>query len=352
MDDKKLECSLSDVTMSTENHKMVIRGCITKIGSPSTGAPCGTGGKLAVFTPESVAACADSFVGMPLDCTYPDGFFADGTEMFTNHGDTNIGYIRSVYVQADNLMAEMVVWKDKFPDESYMILNGMDALGFSVEWYATQTHEDDEHIFMDEFEGCGCAILWKNCAAFSDTFIESLAAAREKRSGSDMTNDEKQELIKEICASVQQTVQAGIDERMKSIEAAQEQLGKDVAAVKAAAEEAGKATDVVIGEVKASVEEIKAAQEAAKAAAEKAEAAQADADAEAAADDTEKQAAAGVPMEAETIPTPKAGQHVAENPILAAGDEQQKKLDEIAASAMPLKEKVKQITKIRFAAGH
>ena len=54
---------------------------------------------------------------------------------------------------------------------------------------------------------------------------------------------------------------ASIDERVEKIEAAQEQLGKDVAAVKAAAEEAGKATDEVIGEVKASIEAMKSEQE-------------------------------------------------------------------------------------------
>lgn len=334
MDNKKIECSLSDVSMSTEKHKMIIRGCITKVGSPSTGAPCGNGGKLAVFTPESVAACADSFVGMPLNCTYPDGFFADGTEMFTNHGDTNIGYIRSVYVKDDNLMAEMVVWKEKFPDEAYMILNGMDALGFSVEWYATQTHEDDECVYMDEFEGCGCAILWKNCAAFSDTFIETLAAAKEKRSDSEMTNEEKEAFIEEVCAKVQDAVNASIDERVEKIEAAQEQLGKDVAAVKAAAEEAGKATDEVIGEVKASIEAMKSEQEATKAAQEQE------------ADEKDDEA---VEAAEEKIPAPKAGQHVEENPVLAADDEKAKKLDEVMASSMSLNEKIKEITKIRFA---
>lgn len=341
MDKQKIECALSDISMSTEAHKMVIRGCITKIGQPSTGAPCGADGKLAVFTPESIEACADSFVGMPLNCTYPEGLFADGTEMFTNHGDTNIGYIRSVKAEGENLMAEMVVWKEKFPDEAFMIMNGMDALGFSVEWYPTKTHEDEQNIYMDEFEGCGCAILWQNCAAFSDTFIESLAAAKEKRSGNDMTNEEKEAFIKEICTKVQETVQAGIDERISKIEAAQEEIVKSVEEVKASAEEAGKAVDETIGEVKASIEEVKAAQESAKAEAE----AEAEEQVVEAAKAEEK-----VEAEAEEIPMPKAGQHVEENPVLSAGDEKQKKLDEIKASTnMSLAEKIKEITKVRYA---
>ena len=150
-----MKSSLTEVTMSSELGKMVINGCITKIGKASTGAPCGTDGKLAVFTAESIKKCADTFVGMPLNCTYPDGWFADGTDLFTNHGDMNIGYIRSVEAKDDNLMAEIVVWKDKFPEEAFMIVNGAEALGFSVEWYATQTHEDEENVYMDEFQGAG-----------------------------------------------------------------------------------------------------------------------------------------------------------------------------------------------------
>ena len=207
-----MKSSMTDVKMSSEFGKMIINGCITKIGKASTGAPCGTDGKLAVFSAESIKKCADSFVGMPLNCTYPEGFFADGADLFTNHGDTNIGYIRSVEAKDDNLMAEMVIWKDKFPEEAFMIVNGADSLGFSVEWYPTQTHEDDENIYMDEFQGAGCAILWKNCAAFSDTFIETLAASREKknRSDSSMNEQEKKEII--------DSIMAGLDERLKGYE--------------------------------------------------------------------------------------------------------------------------------------
>ena len=106
---------MTDITMSSELGKMVINGCITKINKASTGAPCGADGKLAVFTSESIKKCADTFVGMPLNCTYPEGFFADGTDLFTGHGETNIGYIRSVEAKGDDLMAELVIWKDKFP---------------------------------------------------------------------------------------------------------------------------------------------------------------------------------------------------------------------------------------------
>ena len=299
-----MKSSMTDVTMSSEFGKMIINGCITKIGKASTGAPCGTDGKLAVFTAESIKKCADSFVGMPLNCTYPEGFFAGGTDLFTNHGDTNIGYIRSVEAKDDNLMAEMVIWKDKFPEEAFMIVNGADSLGFSVEWYPTQTHEDDENIYMDEFQGAGCAILWKNCAAFSDTFIETLAASREKknRSDSSMNEQEKKDII--------DSIMAGLDEKLKGYEEKIEEIKASVEKVKGDVEES----------VRASIEEVKADMEKAK--------------------DEFKASVA--------IPQPKT-QEPAKNPF-EGGKEKSKeeKIAEINASDMSLTEKLREITKVRY----
>lgn len=299
-----MQSSMTDVTMSSEFGKMIINGCITKIGKASTGAPCGTDGKLAVFTAESIKKCADSFVGMPLNCTYPEGLFADGTELFTNHGDTNIGYIRSVEAKDDNLMAEMVIWKDKFPEEAFMIVNGADSLGFSVEWYPTQTHEDDENIYMDEFQGAGCAILWKNCAAFSDTFIETLAASREKKNRSDnsMNEQEKKEII--------DSIMAGLDERLKGYEEKIEEIKASVEQVKGDVEES----------VKASIEEVKSDMEKAK--------------------DEFKASVA--------VPQPKT-QEVEENPFEASAEKSKdEKIAEINASDMSLAEKLREITKVRY----
>lgn len=295
---------MTNITMSSELGKMVIKGCIAKIDKASTGAPCGSDGKLVVFTSESIKKCADSFVGMPLDCTYPEGFFADGTDLFTGHGETNIGYIRSIEAKDDNLMAEMVIWKDKFPEEAFMIVNGADSLGFSAEWYPTNTHEDDSTIFMDEFQGAGCAILWKNCAAFSDTFIETLAASRDKKNRSDnsMNEQEKKEII--------DSIMAGLDEKLKGYE---EKIGE----VKASVE---KVKGDVEESVKASIEEVKSDMEKAK--------------------DEFKASVA--------IPQPKT-QEPAKNPF-EGGEEKSKeeKIAEINASNMSLAEKLHEITKVRY----
>lgn len=331
MKTSKINASLSEVTLSAEPNKMLITGCVATIGKASTGSPCGADGKLVAFTKEAVESCGKSFEGMPLNCTYPDGWFAEGTDLFTNHGTTNIGYIRKVYPQDDNLMAEIVVWKEKFPDEAYMILNGMNALGFSLEWYATATHEQDDVVYMDEFEGCGCAILWQNCAAFSDTFIEKLAAAKEKKvSDVEMTKEEKEALVKEISASVAESM----EERLKGIEDTQAEL-------KAAIDKSGDA-DKAIADMKAAVDKAQAEVDALKEAAEKA-AEESKSDAEDEPTDGEGEFEAS----AEEIPAPKAGQGIVPNPNLDKGDKDAK-MAEINASAMNPMDKLREITKLRM----
>lgn len=304
--------------MSNEAHKMIISGCITKIGEASTGSPCGADGRFVVFTQDAAKKCASTFIGMPLNCTYPDGWFSDGTELFTGHGDTNIGYIRNVSIDGDNLMAEMVVWKDKFSDEAWMIFNGADALGFSVEWYPTVTHVEDDTEYMDEFEGCGCAILWKNVAAFSQTFIDKIAAAR---SDVEMTEKEKQEFTELINASIDSKfaeVKASIDE----IKASKESIEASIEEIKAKPVEMPEDIKASIEELKASVEEVKTKSEA---------------------DIAELKASNETPK----IPQPKTGQHVEDNPVMASDNKDE--IAKINASAMSPLEKLKEIAKIRAA---
>lgn len=304
--------------MSNEAHKMIITGCITKIGEASTGSPCGADGRLVVFTEEAAKKCASTFEGMPLNCTYPDGWFSEGVELFTGHGSTNIGYIRSVSIDGDNLMAEMVVWKDKFSDEAWMIFNGAEALGFSVEWYPTVTHVEDDVQYMDEFEGCGCAILWKNVAAFSQTFIDKIAAAR---SDVEMTEKEKQEFTELINAS--------IDSKLEEIKASIEEVKASKESIEASIEELKAKPVEIPEEIKASIDEIKSKAEAY--------------DADIAELKAQKiQASVAEPV----IPQPKASQHVEENPVIASEDKVSA-IDKINASAMSPMEKLKEITKLR-----
>ena len=339
MTDKEiLKCGLSDIKVSSEPNKMVIEGCITKIGKASTGAPCGSDGLKVVFTQDAVEKCAKTFVGMPLNCTFPDSFWGGGSEVFTGHGDTNIGYIRKVRSVDDNLMAELVVWKEKFPEEAFMIVNGMDSLGFSVEWYATKYHDENDLRYMDEFEGIGCALLWKNVAAFSETFISKLAASKQNRSDS-MTEQEKKEILDSVMDSVQEKVDAAVKAGIEQVAAKFDEQNKANEEIMASVEAATKALTESKAELQASIELLK--QEA-----EKKEALEAEAEAEEQEEDAVK------PMEASAevkdIPAPTATQSVVPNPIVSAADEKAQKMSEIQASSMTGIEKIRAITKLRF----
>lgn len=317
-ENNKIQCAFDNVTLSSEPNKMIITGCITKIGASSDGSPCGADGKLVVFTPESVQSCGNTFIGSALNCVFPEGLFADCAEMFTDHGYENIGFLRNIKAEGDNLMAEIVVWKSRFPEVAEMIMNGMDSLGFSIEAYVTKSHEDETTVYVDEFEGDGCAILWKSCAAFSDTFIEHLAAAR---SDVEMTEKEKQEFTELINAS--------IDSKLEEIKASIEEVKASKESIEASIEELKEKPVEIPEEIKASIDEIKSKAEAY--------------DADIAELKAQKiQASVAEPV----IPQPKASQHVEENPVIASEDKVSA-IDKINASAMSPMEKLKEITKLR-----
>lgn len=317
MEKNKLQCSLSNLTMSSEPNKMIIVGCITKIGEPSDGAPCGADGMQVVFTKKAAKDCYETFIGSPVNTQYGDWY---SSEMFTEHTDKNVGFIRDAYIQGKDLMAEIVIWKDRDPSMANMIVQAMDSLGFSVEWYPTQTHEENGIVYMDAFEGCGCALLFKQSAAFQSTYIESLAASKEsnkleENNRSDTMNEEqKKEFAQEIADIVMASVEKNINELKEQVEAIKAEQVQEVeadevdldATIKASVEEAMK-------ELKAQVETLKAE------------------------------------AEKKDIPVPQAVPNVAPNPLVAsAEDDKAKKIAEIKASNMSPSEKVKQITKIRF----
>ena len=334
---EKIKASLSNVTLSKEKNLMIINGCIAKIGEPSTGAPCGSGGYNVCFTQESVDACGKSFVGMPVNCVLPAGIWGDGAdecyapeEVLSGHGDTIIGFVRKCKAQDDNIMAEIVMWKDRYPWLAELTINTMDSLGFSVEMYPTKVHNDDKNNiqYIDEFEGVGCAMLWSNVAAFSQTFIDKIAAMR---SDSNMDEKMKNEIAEQVKASVAETA----EQIRVSLEETVNGLVESVAAIsetvnnltKAQAEpeepevpadepeepvKASDETEQTIADLKATVEALKAS------------------------------------IEKPSIPEPKAGQKAQANPNLDASSDKAERIKQINASSMSAMEKLRAIARLNI----
>ena len=335
---EKIKASLSNVTLSKEKNLMIINGCIAKIGEPSTGAPCGSGGYNVCFTQESVDACGKSFVGMPVNCVLPAGIWGDGAdecyapeEVLSGHGDTIIGFVRKCKAQDDNIMAEIVMWKEKYPWLAELTINTMDSLGFSVEMYPTKVHNDDKNNiqYIDEFEGVGCAMLWSNVAAFSQTFIDKIAAMRSDNNMDEKMKNEIAEQVKASVAESAEQIKVAMDETIKN-------LAETVASISATLDGIVKAqadSEAPVEEPEAPVEEpVKASNETEQ------EIARLKATVE----------ALKASIEKPSIPEPKTGQKAQVNPNLDAPSDKAERIKQINASSMSAMEKLRAIARLNI----
>lgn len=210
----KLQLQVSELKFSTSPshvNKMTWEGVVTKIAQPSDGAPGGANGQRTVFTQECIINNYLTLNQMPLNCTFPDGWFADGTDVFTGHGDMIIGYIEDTWVNGNNLMAKGVIWKLNFPDIAFMIVNGKSALGFSIEAMVNDYHdgESDGFLYIDDMTFVGCALLWQSTAAFGSTQLTQLVAQR--KDGIKLSKEELQALFAEALVQFSATVDSKIE---------------------------------------------------------------------------------------------------------------------------------------------
>ena len=354
MDKKLLQCDMSNVTISTDPNKMFITGCITKIGSPSDGAPCGSDGRRVMFTPESIEACGQSWVSSPVNAESTDEAAWWWENPLSGHSNINIGTITKVWAEDDNCMAKIVVWKDKYPEIADLIVCGMASLGFSIECYLTKEHDADGITVIDEFEGCGCAILWKSKAAFEDTFISQLAAARQKGM-EDMAEKNKPQVQAAEDEQLEQQTKAADDEQQPEDVPADDGEQKEDNPVDAQA-----IADAVSAALAPSFEALTSALAGlTEAMTAKGTKCADDENTEDNADDDkdgeeETQAAnAGEPTQAgkaqpKDVPAPKTQLQAAQNPAFTQEDSMKSEIEKINASNMSLSQKVKEITKLRL----
>lgn len=193
----KLNLNMTDLTFSVSPkhcNKMSWEGCITKLGLPSDGVPGGADGHRIVITSEAGLAYHKTFEGMPLNCTFGVGLEGSSGDMFTGHGNLIIGYIEKAWVAGDELMASGFIWRDTFPEVAFQATNAKSSLGFSVEMYCPEceTGEEDDFVYVKQFTGTGCAMLFSECAAFGDTYIRELVARRMKAEELTMNKEEMQ----------------------------------------------------------------------------------------------------------------------------------------------------------------
>ena len=160
-----------------------------------------------------------------------------------------------------------------------------------------------------------------------------------------MTDKEKKEIVDSVTDFMQERVDAAVKAGIEQLTAKFEEQSKAAEEIKASIEAANKSLDESKAEFQASINDaIKTLTQKVEEDAEKVEAATEDAEVE---NESAKPMEASVEMK--DIPSPTATQSVVPNPAISAADEKAKKISEIQASSLSGIEKIRAITKLRYA---
>ena len=120
---------------------------------------------------------------------------------FYGHDPRNkIGVVENTYIDGNQLKIDGIIYKQDFYDISQFIRNTMDSMGFSIEASFNDFEETEEGVIIRDVEFTGVSMLFKNCAAYSDTYIEKLSASKKDKEI--MTQEERNTFMEEVTNSV------------------------------------------------------------------------------------------------------------------------------------------------------
>lgn len=221
MDKKIWQFGISNLSFTTSPdhvNKMSWQGIVAFVDKPTNGAPGGAYGYKAIFGKAEMEAKYKTLEGMGVNCDWPDGYWSSPEDALADHDKRfKIGYISEVWLEDDKVMAKGFIWKKDFYDVTTMLINGKDALGFSVEAsiYDYEIQEGNEElIYIKDFVFTGVAVLWKTKAAFNDTQLLELIAKRTNRKDDNLMNEEQ---MKALLESVMSGVQTSITEAVAGV---------------------------------------------------------------------------------------------------------------------------------------
>ena len=227
---------------------MRFTGTCMFLNTPSDYTPNGVD-RPVVLSSDEAEKCASTMNLMGINCDYDPWLFPD--ELMTAHNRRNkIGVVEKCWVDGDELKFTGIMYKNDFPDIADFIKKTVDSLGFSVEaMFNLREHED--YIEMADVEFTGVAMLFKNAAAYQNTYIAEIAAKAAK--GKQMEKQEIQNLIEE-------TIKAQLEANAKAEQAKVE--AQELATAKAEVERLTaecSAKDVTIAEKDAKIAELEKA---------------------------------------------------------------------------------------------
>jgi hypothetical protein len=192
---QKVSLQANAISVTLDNlhpNAMRFTGTCMFLNTPSDYTPNGVD-RPVVLSSDEAEKCASTMNLMGINCDYDPWLFPD--ELMTTHNRRNkIGVVEKCWVDGDELKFTGIMYKNDFPDIADFIKKTVDSLGFSVEaMFNLREHED--YIEMADVEFTGVAMLFKNAAAYQNTYIAEIAAKAAK--GKQMEKQEIQNLIEE-----------------------------------------------------------------------------------------------------------------------------------------------------------
>lgn len=196
-----LQASNTDFSVKTESHsnKMRFTATIMYLDQYSDGIPDGTVWSKIFLEKSECEKALDTMNLMGINCVWKDWGTTDW--QFTGHDPRNkIGVVENTYIEGNELKIDGIIYKNDFQDISRFIKNVMDSIGFSIEASFNEWEETEEGVIIRDVEFTGVSMLFKNCAAYSDTYIETLSASKKDKEI--MTQEERNTFVEEVTNSV------------------------------------------------------------------------------------------------------------------------------------------------------
>lgn len=213
MNKQKVSLQANAISVTLDNlhpNAMRFTGTCMFLNTPSDYTPNGVD-RPVVLSSDEAEKCASTMNLMGINCDYDPWLFPD--ELMMAHNRRNkIGVVEKCWVDGDELKFTGIMYKNDFPDIADFIKKTVDSLGFSVE-AMFNLREHDDYIEMADVEFTGVAMLFKNAAAYQNTYIAEIAA---KAKGKQM---EKQEILQLIDEAIKANMEASAKEAQAKAEA-------------------------------------------------------------------------------------------------------------------------------------
>ena len=207
MNKHKVSLQASAISVVLDNshpNAMRFTGTCMFLNTPSDYTPGGIN-KPVLLTSEEAEKSASTMNLMGINCDYESWMFPD--EVMMAHDRRNkIGVVEKCWVDGDELKFTGIMYKNDFPDIAEFIKKTVDSLGFSVE-AMFNINEHDDYIEAKDVEFTGVAMLFKDAAAYQNTYIAEIAA---KAKGKQLM--EKQE----IQNLIEETIKAQLEANAKA----------------------------------------------------------------------------------------------------------------------------------------